>query len=72
MRITTAQVKDGRVEVDAEALSEGQLVRVVLLDDEPVHLTQSERAWLKGAIADAHAGETSDAVAFLEELEAAD
>lgn len=70
MRITTARVKDGRVDIDAASLADGQLVTVVLLEEEPVRLTESERAWLRGTVEEAGKGEPTDAVRFLDELEA--
>ncbi len=69
MRITTTRVANGRVAVDAETLSEGQLVKVVILEEEPVILSDEEKAWLRGALASARDGESTDALAFLEELE---
>ena len=70
MRIKTARVANGRVEVDAEALPEGQLVKVVLLEEEPVSLTPEEKVWLRDALAAARETEATDALGFLQSLEA--
>ncbi|MGA7614281.1 MAG: hypothetical protein WBX15_03790 [Thermoanaerobaculia bacterium] len=70
MRITTARVVNGRLNVDAEALPEGQLVKVALLEEEPVTLTDEEKVWLREAVAAASEGGATDARAFLDELEA--
>jgi hypothetical protein len=72
MKVTTARVMNGRLDVDAEAFPEGQLVKVVLLEDEPVRLTDEERSWLSGALEESRRGEPTDALAFLQELESAE
>lgn len=59
---------NGRVEIDANALPEGQLVKVVLLDEEPVRLSAEEKAWLRETLEEARSGESQDAFDFLEEL----
>jgi hypothetical protein len=70
MRITTVRVTGGRLDVEAADFPEGKLVKVVLLEDEPVHLTAEEREWLHEAQADARRrSECSDALTFLDELE---
>ncbi len=63
---------NGRLDVDADALPEGQLVKVVLLEDEPVRLTDEERSWLTSALEESRRGESTDALAFLQELESAE
>ncbi len=68
MRIKTARVVNGRVDVDADALPDGRLVKVVLIEDEAIQLSEEERLWLTEALAAAK-GDLSDAFAFLEELE---
>jgi hypothetical protein len=71
MRITTARVTNGRVEVDAESLPEGREIKVVLLEDDPVKLTEIEKMWLSKALTEAQAGDLTDAFDFLAELEGA-
>ena len=70
MRITTTRVENGRVEVDAGALPEGKLVKVVLLEEEAVTLTPEEKVWFREALAAAREAEATDALAFLHSLEA--
>lgn len=72
MRVTSARVMNGRLDVDADALPEGKLVKVVLLEEEPVRLTGEEKEWLSAALTESRRGESSDAMAFLEELERAE
>lgn len=69
MRVTSARVMNGRLDVDADALPEGKLVKVVLLEEELVRLTGEEKVWLSAALAESHRGDSTDALAFLEELE---
>ena len=67
-RLTTGRVVDGRIEVDEGVLEEGRRVRVLILDDEPVSITEEERRMLLDAIAEAGRGETVDALGFLTSL----
>lgn len=69
MRITTTRVKNGRVDIDADALPEGKLVRVVLLGEEPVRLSDEEKDWLTNVMEESRRGEATDAFAFLQEIE---
>jgi hypothetical protein len=69
MRVTTAHVENGRIEVDAGPFSEGQCVKVVILEEDPVILSEEERAWLREAIDRARSEEATDAFEFLRELE---
>lgn len=67
-RLTTGRVVDGRIEVDEGVLEEGRRVRVLILDDEPVSVTEEERQMLLDAITDADRGETVGALELLASL----
>jgi hypothetical protein len=69
MKVTTARVSNGRVIADADPIPDGKLVKVVLLEEEPVHLTDAEKEWLRASIAESKGGEATDALEFLAELE---
>lgn len=69
MKVTTAKVTNGRLDVDAEAFPEGKMLKVVLLEEEPVRLSEEEKQWLSAALAESHRGDRSDALAFMDTLD---
>jgi hypothetical protein len=68
MRMLTAKVVGGQLDLAADELPEGATVTVLLPEDEPVALTAEQREHLKASIAQADRGETIDAREFLRSL----
>jgi hypothetical protein len=70
MKVLTARVVDGRLEVPEGALQEGDTVTLLLpdLEGEGFHLSAEQQEKLRAAIADAERGQTLDGWQLLEEL----
>ena len=70
MKVATAQVIDGMVEVPAE-IADGSQVAILALDDGmPFELTPREQQKLSDALAEIHAGRYADGLALLDDLKA--
>jgi hypothetical protein len=67
-RLASGTVVHGRIELESETLEEGRRVKVLILDDAPVQVTEAERQFLLNAIAEADRGESVDAFELLAEL----
>ena len=70
MKVLTARVVDGRLEVPEGTLQEGDTVTLLLPDpdEKGFHLTAEQQEKLRAAIADAEHGQTLDGWQLLEEL----
>jgi hypothetical protein len=68
MKMLTARVVGGRLDLPADELPEGATVTVLVPDDEPIALTAEQREQLKDSIAQANRGETINAREFLRSL----
>lgn len=70
MKIVTARVMDGRIEVPPE-IGDGSQVAILASDEgEAVHLSPQDEAELGEALAEIHAGQYTDGWALLEALKA--
>ncbi len=67
MKMITAQVVDGRIEVPPE-IGEGTQVAILATDDEPFVLSPGEEQELSAALAEIDAGQFVDGWQLLEEL----
>ena len=71
MRVLTAKVVDGGLDVPAGTFHEGETVTLVVHDDEVgFSLTEEERAFLAESIAQVEQGEWVDGWRLLSELKA--
>ncbi len=69
MRIATATVRDGRVELPAEFVAEGEQVMIVAPEaGEPIRLTPAEEMELAEAVEQIRRGEFVDGETLLNEL----
>ncbi len=69
MKVVTAQVVEGRIEVPPE-IADGARVAILAPDDsEPFSLSTAEEQELSEALADIHAGRYVDGWSLLKELE---
>ncbi len=70
MKMLTAKVVDGHLDLPVGELPEGATVTLLLPDDdEPFMLTEDQRRELKKSIGQADRGETIDAWEFLRSLQ---
>ena len=70
MKLVTAQVVDGSIEVPPEIVDGSQVAILAADDEEPFTLSPSEEQELSAALADIEAGRYIDGWALLEELKA--
>ena len=68
MKLVTAQVVDGSIEVPPEIVDGSQVAILAADDEEPLTLSPSEEQELSAALADIKAGRYVDGWALLEEL----
>ena len=69
MKILSAKVVDGRLDIPEGMLEEGSVVTVLVRESaEVVELSEEQRKELSAAIAEANRGEGVDGWQFLEEL----
>ncbi len=67
MKLITAQVVDGRIEVPPE-IGDGSQVAILAVDDEPFALSPGEEQELSAALAEIDAGRYVEGWKLLEEL----
>ncbi len=70
MKLLTAQVVDGRIEVPPEIVDGSQVAILAADDEEPFTLSPGEEQELSAALAEIEAGRYVDGWQLLEELEA--
>ena len=70
MKLVTAQVVDGSIEVPPEIVDGSQVAILAADDEEPFTLSPSEEQELSAALADIKAGRHVDGWALLKELKA--
>ncbi len=71
MKVLATQVKNGKIETPPGVLAEGQAVTVVFHDDdEPVALSEQQKAFLQESLEQIDRGEWIDGWQLLDEIEA--
>jgi len=70
MKVMTARVVDGRIDVGDAELEEGAAVAVLISETSDFHLTESEQEELEMALAEIRRGQYTDGRALLRELRA--
>ncbi len=68
MKVLTAQVVDGRLDVPEGSFREGDVVTLLVPEEEGFHLSAEEQALLLESIAQAERGEVVDGWQLLNEL----
>jgi hypothetical protein len=69
MKVLTAQVVDGRLDVPEGSFREGDMVTLLVPEEEGFHLSTEDQALLLESIAQAERGEVVDGWQLLAELE---
>ena len=68
MKVMTAKVVDGRIDVGDTELQEGAAVAVLISETSDFHLTETEQEELEMALAEIRRGEFTDGRELLREL----
>jgi hypothetical protein len=68
MKVMTARVVDGKIDIGDARLEEGAPVAVLISEGSDFHLTEGEQQELEAALAQIRSGDFVDGRALLEEL----
>lgn len=68
MRVMTARVVDGKIDVGEAHLEEGTAVAVLISEDSTFHLTESEQEELEVALSEIRQGNYTDGRELLRDL----